>query len=303
MKSSKLMIEIIFISLAGLITVGLSVNSLLKSDKQESQLKEKQNQLSAAQESIITNQTALINLQEKHSKELKDKSDEVIRLQGLLQDKSDVQLKVLDRIKNPIPESLNIMFSASLVLSKDEFSKILAISKMKFPERGNLLPFDYNKTNDAFDKINALKDVSFNLTIFFEKDGKLLKVLLKRLPIAFLGYNANNSNNAIVMSIQESSEKILFEGFLLETKDITTNYKTPSLLDFNGSKVKITYDFFYPQLKQIGSIPSKMYVGDNREYVTLDLQSVSLLHKNYSIDIKGLKKIDSHTFESIWSTK
>lgn len=89
MKKRKQMWEIILVSLAGLITIGLSINSIIKSNKQERELKTKQESLNVAQNKIIEGQASIIQLQDKHSKELKDKTDEVIGLQNKLQEKSD----------------------------------------------------------------------------------------------------------------------------------------------------------------------------------------------------------------------
>ncbi|MGN6298437.1 MAG: hypothetical protein ACTHM7_16720 [Ginsengibacter sp.] len=301
MKKRNQMVEILFVTLAGLITIGLSVNSILKSKRQENELREKQNQLDSAQKAIIEKQNSLINLQELHAQQLKDKSDEVIQLQKKLQEKSDIQLEEIYKIKNPIPSDLDITLMSSLVLTKDEFEKLDSIAKLKYPVRGNLLPFDFNTTNDAFEKINAFKNVAFRLVIVFEKDGKILRVELKRTPALFVGYNASGYFNAFLATTDEKSDRVRFNGLNLETNDITTNYSGPSMSDFAGSNVKISYFFSYPHIMQNGKLRSTVYVEEKPEYITLDLESVVLRYKNYSIRLEGLKKIDSHTFETIWN--
>lgn len=249
MKNKKLMWEIIFITMAGLVTIGLSINSILKSDKQETELKAKQDALINAQQQIIEKQNSLAGLQEIHSKEIKDKSDEVIRLQKLLQEKSDFQLKEINRIKNPVPTKLGVTFSTTLNISNKEFDEIYSAMMQVRPTRSNQLPLDFNVTNAGVEKINAFKDMSLQVNIVFQNGDKKMSISIKP-PLRYNGYNvAFTSKNAMLLFIKKEEEKTIgFDGLDIETEDIKCNYLSPSLTDFTNADVTVTFEFFFLSL-------------------------------------------------------
>jgi len=302
MKKRKIMWELILVSLAGFITVGLSVNSIIKSKRQENELKAKQDSLNEAQKKIINGQNSIIQLQEKYSNELKQKTDDVIKLQMLLQDKSDKQLGEIERINNPIPENVELYFEAYFELTKIEKIEINDIIKQKniFGIGDFLLPFDFNKTNKSFEKINSLKDVAFGITIIFEKNGKKLQISLQKTPIALSGYHVLNKPE--YFSATAKKNEIIFNCLYILTNDIRTNYKTNSILDFINSDVKVNYQFTYPFDYEIGHPKSKLYgVGrDQRTFLTLNFKSLKLRSKNLMIDITKLSKINNLSFHGRW---
>src|ERR1035437_6075059 len=114
MKTNKKMMDIILIIIVGLITTWLSIGSFIKDRK----LEDANRLLSSKQDLLSSKQDLITNLQREHKIELKEKTDEIIRLQGILQEKSDVQLKNIQKLQNPIPETLGISFSSTLNLSK-----------------------------------------------------------------------------------------------------------------------------------------------------------------------------------------
>src|SRR5690606_3152257 len=114
----KKMIEIILISLGGIITIGLSINSILQRDNQEKKLKESQDSLNIAQKEIINKQ-----------KEINVKSEKIISLQEQLNEKSESQIIQMNRLNAPIPKELNISFSAIIKTNQNEFDKYYSFTQ------------------------------------------------------------------------------------------------------------------------------------------------------------------------------
>ena len=82
---------------------------------------------------------------------------------------------------------------------------------------------------------------------------------------------------------------------------ITASYNSPSLIDFENSKVSIEFTFLFPSKIPIGNMPDKRYyIADRPNYLILKLESISLQHSNYSIDISDLKSIGINKFEGTW---
>lgn len=293
--------EIILVFLAGLITVGLSINSIIKSNNKEKELKAKQDSLTEAQNKIIQGQTSIIQLQDKYYKEIQNKSDEVIGLQKMLQGNSKTQLDEISKIRNPIPESLNVLFTAIIDLRQEEINAVRDIIKEKYSDGRGLLPVDFMSTNVAFDKMNAFKDIGFEIKILIENQDKHLQILLTQTPMLFTGYNTTAIWSAFTMQLRDNDISITCLD--VPTNNIKSNYQTPSLSDFSHSKVLITYNFFYPNSIKIGSHLTKTYMARDKEYITLNMKNISLRHKNYSIEIRSLKRIDSHTFEGTMEIK
>ena len=291
--------QIIFILIAALCTVGLSIYSVLETSKKETELSKTQSELNDRQD-------LLIELQEKHAEELKEKTDKVIELQKLLQGKSDLQLSDLDRLKNPLPESLDISFNTSLELVETEISQIENIISITRPNHDNLLPIDVKLTNDSFEKINCFKNIYFSLTITFIKGEKEMMISFNRAPLNLYGYNTTNTINSfkLYMYSMADRKKVRFNGLLLRSEKITTNCKSPSLRDFENSNILITYDFSYPELFNIGGKSISTYMSNNKFNIILNIETLSLDNPNYTIEISGIKKIERNKFEGKWiSTK
>ncbi|MCX6320481.1 MAG: hypothetical protein NTX93_01575 [Bacteroidia bacterium] len=208
------------------------------------------------------------------------------------------------RLQNPIPETLGITFSSSIELSKKEIVQIGNRIKSTSSIRDNLLPFDSDQTIDGFEKINSFKNIMFQLNISFHNDGKIMTIIFNRVPLNIFGYNTINSTDSFMLSFQDDKSVLMLDGFLLETDNITTNYKSPSLLDFENSKVLISYEFFFPELMHYGSLPPfYRYKSKNPNYLLLNFIFLSLTQKNYTINITNLKRIEPHKFEGNWTVE
>jgi hypothetical protein len=217
MKKFNNMILIILTCIAGLITIGISVVSIIERNQKEKELKE-------TQAKLITKQDYLIELQNKYSSVLQEKTNEIIKLQSLLRDNSESQLKQLDRINNPVPEKLEIFFSSKIEMLPLEISQIKEIVNLKSATHsGNLLPFDSNQTNEGFERISKFKNIYFRLIIAFHKDGKKMEVIFNKGPLDIFGYNTRNSKNSFTLAFLEDKSAVTFDGSLIETSDITTN--------------------------------------------------------------------------------
>ena len=285
MKINNKMMDIILIIIVGLITTWLSIGS----HKKDTKIEEANKLLNSKQDLLNSKQDLITNLQ-----------DEIIRLQGILQEKSDLQLKNIQKLQNPIPETLGIQFTSTLNLSKKEIEDIKAVVKSINSKNGNLFPFESNQTNEGFEKINCFKNLHLRLIITFQKDEKNMKIVFNRGPLNLMGYNTNGTLNSFTLYIDDIKNVMRFDGLLIESESITTNYISPSILDFENSKVKIYYDFSFPTTMVFGSLPTNTYISNNREYLLLNIESLSLSNKKLSINIANLKQVDSHNFEGNW---
>ncbi|WP_192501560.1 hypothetical protein [Flavobacterium sp. PL002] len=287
------MFEIILLGIAGLITIGLSIKNIIENSDKELKLKK-------VQTDLISKQDMLINLQNTHSNELKNKSDEIIRLQNLLQEKNNTQLELMDRMNSPIPEFIDLVFNSTLEIPDKEFEK-LKKTFVSNPNLSNLLPFDSKLINQEFENIDSFKNIYFSLDVTFDKNGKKMNINFKRGPLSLYGYNTAYTINSFILSYSSEESKIKFNTISLKSNEITTNYKSPSLEDFINSKVTIRYHFGFPYKMHVGNVPSSPFYISNRENnLRLNFNSINLNHKNYNINIKNLKKIDSKSFEGIW---
>jgi len=293
MINKKIMFEIILLGIAGLITVGLSIKNIIENSEKETQLKN-------TQKDLINKQNLLINLQNNHSEELKTKSDEIIRLQNLLQEKNDIQLELIDRINTPIPESLELVFNSTLKIPDNELKKIKNTFATN-PNLSNYLPFDSKLINQEFENVDSFKNIFFSLDVTFEKNGKKMNIIFKRGPLSLHGYNIAQTTNCFILSYSSEKSNINFDAISIESNKITTNYKSPSLKDFYNSKITFTYDFASPYQIQSGSAPpSIFYISDKKNSLKLNFKLLTLHHKNYIINIENLKKIGPKSFEGFW---
>lgn len=290
-----MIMQIIFILIAALCTVGLSIYSVWETSKKEKELSKTQLELKDRQD-------LLIELQEKHAEELKEKTDNVIELQKLLQGKSDLQLIDLDRLKNPIPETLEMSFNSSLELGETEILQIKDIISRTRSKHDNLLPIDVELTNESFEKINCFKNIYLRFIITFIKDDKEMTISFNRAPLSLYGYNTTNTVNSftLYMFSKGDLEMVRFDGLLLRSEKITTNSKSPSLRDYENSNIFITYDFSYPELFNIGGNPISRYVSNNKFNIILNIETFRLTDPNYTIEISDIKKIESNKFEGKW---
>ena len=215
------------------------------------------------------------------------------------------------RLNNPIPNSFQVSFTATINYSDDIIKQIKRIVDLKYPLRGNLLPFDSKISNDGFEKINRFKDIMLVLYIKFLKDGKTLGVTVQRAPLNFLGYNTDDFTNSFSLTFhatRDSNNKIItsaikFYLYGFVTNDITTNYKAPSIIDFENSIVQIKFEFYVPQKIQIGNFNSEKYGSANRDSVPIELESIFLYDKDFIINIANIKKIGYNRFQGEWIVK
>lgn len=291
--------EIIFIATAGLITVGLSINSLLKSNKQEKELTSKQAELVKAQGEIIVKQNSMIELQKKFHNEVQRKSDEVIQLQNQLKEKSENQLKEINRLSNPIPDNFEIDFTSKILLTNKEFLELRNAFKSEFPDRGNFLPADFTITNPTIDKINALKDVIFNITIEFQSGEKKLVITMENFP-KYIGYQTSSIWGAFNLSFLDKEKELQFQAFRLKSSLIKCNYLSPSIIDFKNSNVKIKYSFLLATSMLMGDKIVKEYMGlpNGQVFLELKFDDIQLVTRDYQIKLSNLTKVGDHSFQT-----
>lgn len=293
MTNRKIMFEIILLGIAGLITVGLSIKNIIENSEKEAKLKN-------VQTDLINKQDLLINLQNNHSEELKTKSDEIIRLQKLLQDKNDTQLELMDRMNNPIPESIKLVFNSNVEISNNELEKLKSTFTSN-PNLNNYLPFDSKLIVPEFKQINSFKNLYIRISIVFEKNEKRMEMIFERGPLNLHGYNTDQIDNSFMLSYSSQQSNVIFNGFWLKSNKIIINYKSPSLKDFYNSKTIIKYEFGNPYQVQVGSrTPSIAYLMSNENDLKLNIKTITLHHDNYKINIENLKKINSKSFDGLW---
>jgi len=267
-------------------------DSILKNNRQESELKRSQDSLLNAQNQIIGKQNDLIELQ----KEMGSKSDEVIGLQKLLQEKSDYQLNEWNRLNNPIPNKFNVSFSSVLLLSNSEYDDVNNAIKSREAGGSNLLPFKNSVDNSGCSKINAFKNVLFEMIIVIQKDAKVLTIRIEIHP-HFMGYNTSDGRGSFVLYSKDDNKVIALDCNEITVEDIKTNYSSPSLLDFDNSVARVSYGFGFPKSIIMGDFKKEIYIFDNAEYLILDIKEIQLETKENKITLFPLRKVNDHTFE------
>lgn len=241
-------------------------------------------ELDSAQNQIIEKQNLLVDLQ----RELQNKTNEIINLQKLLQNNSQQQLSGIERIKNPIPEELDLFFSSTLDLQKEDLNQIVDVINQNNFGQIPSLPFNSTVTNKGFEKINSFKRIMLYINILLEKDSKTMSLRFRKGPLNFVGYHTSDYKNSFLSIIKEDIPEVIFSGNWLYINDISTNFKSPSILDFDNSNVQISFEFLYPQ--------GNSFIGNNPNYLVLNLKEMSLKHKYYTFEIKDIKRSDKNKF-------
>lgn len=274
MKNRRQMTEIILLCLSAIITVGLSINTIIQSNKKEKELNNKQEELLFTQ------------------KKVSDQSEEIISLQKKLQKKSDIQIDNLIKLNNPIPNELKLTFFSKIQVTKAELEILSNISK----SNGNLLPSSSEDT--GIDRIDKLKNVQFIIDVTFKKGTKELKVKFSQAPFQFMGYSTGKMKS--VGTLITSEKELSFYAINLLTSDIKTNYSSPSLVDFYGSEVTATLTFAFPKPSRNGGRYINLYLVEIQNQIPLSLESISLETNQHTITIDNFKKLNGNSFIANW---
>lgn len=283
--------EIVLIILAGLLPIGLAIYNLLKSERQEKELKLQQFELNEAQNTLIDKQDELYRLQIKYSEEIKNKTDQVFSLQN-------EQINKLTRLANPIPKTASVTFNSELDVSDSEYDDLLFDIRSSGVVTGNLLPTNFITSKPIVNKLNQFKDILCSITIIFtNKSNKTIRIHHRTVP-QFLGFNKTGNLNHFIMSYdEEKGKKIFFTGFHLLT-DVEFNYDQSSFLDFANSSVEISFDFSTPIALRFGNQVEKKYKLDQK-FVRLNLIDLSVNFEGYpSINLTEFKEVGNNRYST-----
>lgn len=289
MRSKKMTIEIALISIAGLITLYISITSIIKADKQEAELKESQRKSDEKSDSIISLQ-----------RDMQRKSDQIIELQNQLISTSTTQLDIITKLRNPIPKEVQISFTSKIIQSTQEYGQTLEALTLVRGNRGNTLPTEFTISNDGTNRIEKLKDILFTLNIMLIQDGKELTFSLRRIPTYFGFHPTNLINNCFLLAIMQDKNYLEFDGFTLVTSEIACSYTPASILDFKNAKVKISYSFSYPTFLTPGDLMQKGYITTDKEYMKIELFDVKIHTRDLKINLDNLNKVDDFNFETTY---
>jgi hypothetical protein len=281
LKIKAILPEIILITIAGSITILLSIHSLLKSEKQEQELKETQKELKQKQDFIIRLQ-----------KEISENAKEMNALQKQLYQDSKSQLLDMQRLKHPVPESFKVLLEAEIVMTTQEIEELVAAVQAQRGLKGNQLPVDLpNMSSAGVNKMNLFKDIGLEMNIIFTKGDKNMRVRLKRIPMQFSGYHSpslGNNNFILFYNAGDSPLRIKLNGLFLQTNEIAFNYASPSMVDFDEGEVIVRYQFFFPKMMMMGSLSTKQYLGE-KNVVLLKLCKLRLDSNNFNIELKDIQ--------------
>jgi len=285
--------EIILVALAGLITVGLSIKSIISSNKQQQELNEKQKQLFDAQQLIINKQETLNIMQSSYSRDLQAKSDRIIELQHELRIKSNEQLDVLDHIKNPIPNDVGLSLVSIIQMDDDEIDGLeIGLQQQQF-KGNNLLPLETNLQNRGIQKMNLLKDASFSLSVQLISGNKQLTIRYELNPLPLVGFNATGVRGAFHCAM--INRAVTFESINVKATLVEANYSSASLADFANCNVQIYYNFSFPKIYGVGNYPTKLYLVQN-EKMALSIKDLNLYLNGRVIDIKEIKLLNGNNY-------
>ena len=274
MKYPRQMTEIILLCISALITVGLSINTVFQSNHKEKELNKKQQELLNAQ------------------KKVSEQAEEIIRLQKKLEKKSEIQIDNLIKLNNPIPSELMLSFFSKIQVTKEELVVLSNISK----SNGNLLPS--SKEDTGIDKIDKLKDVQFIIEVTFKKGTKELKIKFSQAPFPFMGYSTGQTTG--VGTLITGENELSFYAINLLTRDIKTNYSSPSFVDFYNCEVTATITFAFAKSSRYGGRLVNLYLVESQDQIPLLLESISLATNQNTITIDNFKKLKGNSFNATW---
>lgn len=277
MKNRRKMIEITLICLSGLITIGLSVNSILDNNKKELKLKQKQDSLYNAQLEL-NRKSEIIN----------QKSETIIKLQEDLRKTAEQQVESLSRLNNPIPEEFYLNLFAYIKTTKEEFSIISKIAK----SNGNLLPI--NNSDTAVEKIEMLKNAQIIIEIVFKQKEREMTLRYYQTPILFMGFNTDQRNG--VFTLAAAQGKVDLNVTNLRTADISTNYSSPSMMDFKNCTINVNISFGHPELYKVGEKFIPLYLIPSQSKISLSIDVISLRSKRQEIEIRSLSELGNNKF-------
>ncbi len=230
-------------------------------------------------------------------RELNSKSETIIALNDSLLRNANDQIKHLTRLSLPIPSHVKTLIEAALVMPSAEVAEIEASLNMQTAPKSNLLPVDFLLDNEGVRRINSLKDIYLTLWLEFHNGDKKMTMLLRNTP-KYVGYNAESHTNCFTLFFDKEKREIGLHGLFLDITDIQCNYPTPSILDFNTSKVIVKYDFSYPQVLTFGQKQVKSYVSSNRDYMRIKIKKILIYDRHMTTTIEGFTQVDNNTFQT-----
>ena len=274
--------DILLVVLAGAFAIGISVRSIISTNEKDKKL------------------DSVNKLNDANQKKLKEQTETIAALQKQIIEKSDLQILSLKRVSNPIPQSMDFTFSFLLELSDIEKEQVWEVINPLIKTHGNLLPIDTQISNGGIEKINLFKNIHLRINIKFQKDGKEMTISLNRGPMDLFGYNTQISSNTYTLYIDNTNHNVKLDGLFLTANEISTNYRGPSLLDFENSNVEISYEFAYPTILNVSGKPMNRYVFSHPEILSLELKSIIFYIKQQHYEISNLSRIDSNKFAGKW---
>lgn len=293
----KMTYEIILILIAGSITAFLSIQSIIKNNNHENELKEKQENLLQTQRELNNKQDEIINLQYKYSEEIKNKTQEIIKLQNQLYENASNQLNKIERIQNPIPNNSELSFNAEIELSEFEKKELQLFLKDEYIKTGIILPYKRKNNYKILEKFDVFQDIGLQINISLENKNNKLNISFIKSPLSFFGYHGLSDHEYFNANI--NNEKVVFECYNLRTSDIKSSNIEASINDFKESIATITYSFIYPSYFNDQNSTTKFYgiSPEQRSLIKLIFGNINLSFKSYSINIKEIQKINNFTFQ------
>ena len=273
--------EIFFICLGALVTVGLSINSVIQNGKKDIEIKAKTDSLIEAQKTIINKSNAI-----------NQKSDTIIKLQSELQKNAQIQIKSLRRINNPIPKQFTLTIFSNIETTDDELSLLSTASRIN----GNMLPII---NQNSIERIDKLRNAQIILKLIFKKGTKSMEIIFSQTPMQLFGFNTVQIPNAFKLATAQN--ELQFNGINLFTENITTNYSSTSLLDFEKCDVTFEIDFRFAQRWGIGGLQADLYDAGLGPGLDVNLKSFSLSTLGRALTITDIQKISKNKFKGKWN--
>lgn len=270
-------IEAALIILAGMVTIGLSINAIIKSNRQEIETKKYQNESKTLQE------------------ELNFKTDEIIKLNKKLKDQSDIHSSELKNLTKPIPKRILLSFEAEIKLSDNE----LVLFKKHFTSQArqsNIITMEalkkYSIKSLVVEQL-LQSGLSMDLKII-GRNSREINAKYNNLPIKLYAI-PHSFNNVFMIYYKTETHSIIISGSNINS--ISCNSSSYTLYDFEDYEIKLDFGFYNP----ISVNESLMYAYDNHKIIKLDNLSVNLNFENedgYRIFIPHFIQIKENRFES-----
>lgn len=271
--------EIILILLGGIFTLSLSVKAVIDNKDQEEETKKYQKSSEDLQQKL-----------NHKADELKQKTDEIIRLNEELRIQSDSHSLDLKRMTKPIPEKIVANFYMLLDLPENELEAVAVFFENN--RNSNIITAGHGGNKSEMLSQLLVSSITINLTMGGEKARKI-ELLYSQQPIRFSN-GLRSGNGEFTLSFKRDLKKVSFDGWFLDSYACNSNSHT--LYDFENFKVTFSCQFGTPE----NVFGQQRYISNGNHLVKIESLNLQFYLGNmngFQFSVPKLDNIDVNKFQ------